>query len=199
MFGLTERFDADRAKLLDAITNYDVYGHLKHLGAMPPYVTSANLDEWKSVNGLWQAKTNKIGKDFIPAVTPGFNDTAVREGHEPTSRKLNGDSGQFGSLFSGLLDRAKSNADRNMIMVTSWNEWYEDTQIEPTAVAPPTNVDDSATGHNFTRDLYYNGYGTLYLDILRDKTALSAPPGSTVKTDADFNSPARSAREQPSR
>ena len=57
-------------------------------------------------------------------------------------------------------------------MVTSWNEWHEDTQIEPVAPAPATNLDDNA-GYD-TNDLYYNGYGMLYLNILRDKTTTLA-------------------------
>jgi len=170
VFGGIDRFNAERVRLLNAITNYDVYGSLRRLGASGQYVTTANLDTWKSTNKLWQTKAHSVSRDFIPAVSPGFNDTAVRDGHPPKSRKLNNDSAAFGSLFAGLLDRAKSTADRNMIMVTSWNEWYEDTQIEPTAIAPPTNVDDSNTTNSFTRGLYYNGYGMLYLDILRDKT-----------------------------
>ena len=28
-------------------------------------------------------------------------------------------------------------------MINSFNEWHEDTQIEPTIVAPRTNFDDS--------------------------------------------------------
>ena len=171
VFGGADRFSDKRVKLLDAITNYDVYGNLGELGASGQYVTTANLDKWKSVNDSWRAEAHSVGRDFIPAVTPGFNDKAVRDGHEPKSRKLNNDGNAFGTLFAGLLDSAKSTADRNMIIVTSWNEWCEDTQIEPTAVAPPTNVDDSNSTNGFTRGLYYNGYGTLYLDILRDKTA----------------------------
>lgn len=170
VFSGADRFKAERVRLLDAITNYDVYGSLRRLGASGQYVTTANLDTWKSTNKLWQTKAHSVSRDFIPAVSPGFNDTAVRDGHPPKSRKLNNDSAAFGSLFAGLLDRAKSIADRNIIMVTSWNEWYEDTQIEPTAIAPPTNIDDSNSTNSFTRGLYYNGYGMLYLDILRDKT-----------------------------
>jgi hypothetical protein len=89
------------------------------------------------------------------------------------SRKLNDESNEFGTLFSGMLDRAKAAADMNMIMVTSWNEWHEDTQIEPTISAPPINIDDSNTTQNYTQGLYYNGYGMLYLNILRDKTMLA--------------------------
>jgi glycoprotein endo-alpha-1,2-mannosidase len=192
MFGFAkERFKPGRVKLLDAITNYDVYGHLGHLGAGGRYVSAANLDAWKVENALWQAKTHKVERDFIPAVTPGFNDKAVRPGHEPKSRKLNNDSGEFGSLFAGLLEGARQNADHDMIMITSWNEWYEDTQIEPTAIAPPTNIDDSPTARDYTRRLYYNGYGTLYLDIVRDKTTQSAVDNSARQPDTS----AANARE----
>jgi hypothetical protein len=57
-------------------------------------------------------------------------------------------------------------------MVTSWNEWHEDTQIEPVTPAPATNLDDG--GGYYTDGLYYNGYGMLYLNILRDKTTMLA-------------------------
>jgi hypothetical protein len=171
VFGGADRFSAKRVSLLDAITYYDVYGNLGELGASSQYVTTANLNTWESTNKLWQARAHRIGREFIPAVSPGFNDSAVRDGHPPKSRKLNNDSSAFGTLFAGLLDRAKSIADRNMIMVTSWNEWYEDTQIEPTSTASPTNIDDSNTASGFTQGLYYNGYGMLYLDILHNKTS----------------------------
>ena len=145
MFGRSARFNAQRVKMLDAITNYDVYGHsaARFDGTI---CNNYQYNEWKNENDLWKKKANAIGRDFIPAVAPGFNDKAVREGHEPKSRKLNTNTAEFGSLFAALLDKAKLSADRNMIIVTSWNEWYEDSQIEPTKTAPPTNIDDSITG-----------------------------------------------------
>ncbi len=58
---------------------------------------------------------------------------------------------------------------KRMIMVTSFNEWYEDTQIEATKGKVTTSVsrDDSASGKHFTEDNRYYDYGSLYLDILR--------------------------------
>ena len=60
---------------------------------------------------------------------------------------------------------------KNMIMVTSFNEWYEDTQIEPTSgkAKLPVAKDDSKSGNFFTEDNLYYDYGPLYLDILRSK------------------------------
>jgi hypothetical protein len=163
-------FKSSRVSLMDAVTNYDVYGNL----GRARFVTDSILDTWQSRNVSWKSLANGIGKQFIPAVSPGFNNRGIGSDLPASSRKLNNESSAFGTLFSGMLDRAKLTADMNMIMVTSWNEWHEDTQIEPTISAPPTNVDDSNTTQNYTQGLYYNGYGMLYLNILRDKTTLLA-------------------------
>ena len=57
----------------------------------------------------------------------------------------------------------------NILMINSFNEWHEDTQIEPAATAARTNVDDSGQGH-FTEGRFYEGYGDKYLKILRAAT-----------------------------
>jgi len=53
-------------------------------------------------------------------------------------------------------------------MITSWNEWHEDTQIEPVVVAPATNKDNSSSGQDYTAGVEYEGYGLRYLDILKE-------------------------------
>jgi hypothetical protein len=164
----TSPAEISRINQMDAVTNYDVYGNI---GA-GHFATDSKLDTWQSRNTLWKNFVNGLGKEFIPAVSPGFNDRGVRPGHTPTSRKLYNETYAFGTLFSGMLDRAKPAADMNMIMVTSWNEWHEDTQIEPVTPAAATNQDDGAS--YYTDGLYYNGYGMLYLNILRDKTTMLA-------------------------
>jgi hypothetical protein len=57
-------------------------------------------------------------------------------------------------------------------MINSFNEWHEDTQIEPTVVAQRTNVDDSGL-QQYTEGHFYAGYGNLYLNILRSATTLA--------------------------
>ena len=73
-----------------------------------------------------------------------------------------------------LRDVALPNVDPlagNVMMVTSFNEWYEDTQIEATAGdAPTTRKDDSASGAFYTEGDTYTDYGYLYLDLLREET-----------------------------
>ena len=65
---------------------------------------------------------------------------------------------------------------QRMWTITSFNEWYEDTQIEPTAGdQPASNKDDSGSGDYYTEGDRYPDYGMLYLDILRD--TLKEPGG----------------------
>ena len=59
----------------------------------------------------------------------------------------------------------------NIMLVTSFNEWYEDTQIEATAgQGAATTRDQSDSGTRVTAGQRYVDYGHLYLDILREET-----------------------------
>lgn len=58
----------------------------------------------------------------------------------------------------------------NMLMINSWNEWHEDTQIEPVVsggqvTGIPLNL--TCYGNPCIKSLEYEAYGELYLDILR--------------------------------
>jgi hypothetical protein len=54
-------------------------------------------------------------------------------------------------------------------MVSTFNEWHEDTAIEPTILAAPTKLDDSGS-NAYTQGYSYSGYGDLYLNQLRQAT-----------------------------
>lgn len=169
---------APGAANLDGVTAFDIYGQA--FGTRPTDLTRINRLE--DIYDVVQRAVDSVGTDFIPGVTPGYNDTAVRDGNPPSPRYLTnsgyGPSTQ-GSTMREMLDRAVlphlDDDVNDLILVNSFNEWHEDTQIEPTIAAPATNTDDTLTGRDFTAGYYYEGYGDLYLDILRQKTLPDIP------------------------
>jgi probable HAF family extracellular repeat protein len=162
--------DLQRAQLWDAITDFDVYGTaLQTHGS-----TSAGLSHLASVYDNARAAIAGQNIDFIPTASPGFNDKGVRTGHPAAPRYMVDDpQSEEGDLFARMLSevvvpRVDPNAN-NILMINSFNEWHEDTQIEPSIVAPRTNVDDSGT-FQYSEGKFYEGYGSLYLDLLRAAT-----------------------------
>lgn len=150
--------------LFDAVTDYDIYGSIRAKG----YAGQAAIDNFFDEQKQWSDMARQSNTAFVPCVTPGFNDKGVRDGHEALSRKIDVNS-QFGSLFSAMLPKAIDLVDESsdgLLLITSFNEWHEDTQIEPVQAAPPTNLDISNSSQAYTEGLSYEGYGTLYLDIL---------------------------------
>jgi glycoprotein endo-alpha-1,2-mannosidase len=92
--------------------------------------------------------------------------------HAALARKLSPDA-EPGSLFRESLRQALEHVQEstsNLLLVNSFNEWHEDSQIEPVA--------GEATREPvlYTQGIEYVGYGELYLDIL----------GSTTKDTSDF-------------
>jgi glycoprotein endo-alpha-1,2-mannosidase len=179
--------DLQRAQLWDAITDFDVYGTVLQGGGS----TSAALTELAGVYDDARTVLANTDVGFIPTASPGFNDKGVRSGHPAAPRYMVDDpDSNEGDLFARMLtDVVVTRTDpkaENILMINSFNEWHEDTQIEPTVVAERTNVDDSGL-QQFTEGHFYEGYGDLYLNILRSATSLAGDfNGNGVVDAADY-------------
>jgi hypothetical protein len=161
---------AGRIRLFDAITAYNPYesGRTSHAGFG---VQSRFVPD---VNDLYQRYRDATGGEvpIIPGVLPGYNDRGVRPRlvHYliPRAWERGGEEGTF------LAEMLRQVADRwvdprvPMVMVTSWNEWNEDTGIEPLRAAPPTAADRGTDGISRTDGVAYGGVGARYLEVLRD-------------------------------
>jgi len=76
-------------------------------------------------------------KPFIGTVMPGYDDLLIRGGHRRDREN--------GAYYRATWDAAMR-YQPEAIIITSWNEWFEGSQIEPSRT-----------------------YGTFYLDITREK------------------------------
>ncbi|MEN1680071.1 MAG: DUF5010 domain-containing protein [Planctomycetota bacterium] len=176
-------FSASRASHFEAVTTFDVYAMS---GMNDGVVTPSDIQR---AEGKY-ADAAAAGSVVVPGITPGYNDTAVRSGNTPTGRFFSGGTiADAGDVFTALIDQAAlPHVDpqaENLILVNSFNEWHEDTQIEASVIAPPSSTDDSPSGTAFTQGRTYEGYGTKYLDILRQHTTPGAP--TLIDGDADFD------------
>ena len=176
---------ASRIRLFDAITAYNPYesSELSHAGY------GADSQFIPDVNGLYQRYRDATGGDvpIVPDVLPGYNDRGVRPSldHYVIPRRW-APGAEEGSFLAEMLGRV---ADRwidprvPMVLVTSWNEWNEDSGIEPLRKAAPTTADTAADGTSRTAGFAYEGFGMRYLEVLRDHfvaIAGSAPAGALV-------------------
>lgn len=165
------RYHERHARLWDAITAYDVYGQSMQKSGATQVSVDRLRDNYENASKL----ANSVGTAFIPGIAPGYNDKAVRKGHVGRARYFADKTGSLeGDIFRSMIREvaiplADAKADRT-IMITSFNEWYEDTQIEATkGTQPTTTKDNSDSGVFYTEGDRYADYGSLYLDILREE------------------------------
>ncbi len=166
-----EGYQADWAKNFDAITAYDLYGQSVGRFGGTKKAVQFLANNYRHA----REQANSVGTAFMPTIAPGYNDTAVRQGHPGRARHFTDIKGsKEGDLFRAMIhDVALPNLDPkcdNIMMITSFNEWFEDSQIEATkGTSSSTSTDDSPDGRHFTGGDRYVDYGNLYLDILRDE------------------------------
>jgi hypothetical protein len=153
----------DRIKLFDAITPYTMYSDLQSPGW--PDDTKF-LDGVRTRYDSFRNAAAAEGVGFIPGVIPAFNDRGVRlsVNHYALPPEVNASYADTYTLFSRFLDLAGGYVDPtvNTVTVTSWNEWHEDTQIEPTGAIAASN-----TPTQYTTGYTYHAYGFKLLDILK--------------------------------
>jgi glycoprotein endo-alpha-1,2-mannosidase len=162
------------------IANWDaIFGYNPYAGIAGYSDDNGFLALQATMYQKYQAVAQQLGVDFVPSVVPGYNDRAVRRtcANNPALARRTSANAAEGSMFASFLkDLAlpyANNSQLKMIHITTFNEWHEDTQIEPSVVTGPTTTDTSPTGSQYTQGLVYQGYGTTYLDILRNEIAVA--------------------------
>lgn len=99
----------------------------------------------------------------LPVVQPGFNDRGFRlaTNHPAQPRQWLAGEGPSSTLDQMLRCVAIPEVDPALpiVMVTSWDDWNEDTGVEPIP-GTPTTKDDSPSGTAYTQGYQYGGEGT---------------------------------------
>jgi hypothetical protein len=155
--------DPARIALFDAITGYTPYSVTQQPGPAGQtgwlQLTAGRTDQFRRVAA-------EEGVGFVPGSLPGFDSRAVRPGSDEWVLPRAVDAlSPPDSVFTATLQQAGGLVDPalRLMTVTSWNEWYEDSQIEPTADGPPLT---SAPGA-LTQGYAFAPYGFTFLDDLK--------------------------------
>lgn len=110
----------ERVELFDTVTAYNMH-------TSSPDVADWFLRELPGKYAAWADVCEEADVLFVPSVIPGFDDTAVRpEARHPVIPRST-------QLFAAQLETALRLAEHGprLVMINSWNEWHEDTAIEP--------------------------------------------------------------------
>jgi glycoprotein endo-alpha-1,2-mannosidase len=156
--------EPDRHKNWDAITIYNSHGLKTYDGypAATGFIEGARQNFRKHKQAIAPYATKLISN-----VIPGYNDRAVRlaSNNYPIPRRVHADSAE-GSTFNQMLAMGIQEGDSSLgTAICSWNEWWEDSEIEPTVISPPTNK-DGTTDFAYSKGYQYEGYGAKLLQMV---------------------------------
>jgi glycoprotein endo-alpha-1,2-mannosidase len=177
---LTTTPQVSRIEQFDAITSYILYygdpdfllGPTEDFTGYPG-TTDIVADERHLLSEYSAATDGRV--PVIPDVSSSFNDRGFRlpTNHPAQPRQWlpgKGPASTLDHLFRCVAIPEVS-PTLPMVMVTSWNDWNEDTGIEPIG-GTPTRVDDSPSGDAYTQGYDYGGEGRSAIRTLRSDVAL---------------------------
>ncbi|HEX4434219.1 MAG TPA: hypothetical protein VH012_05285 [Acidimicrobiales bacterium] len=177
---LTTEPQVSRIEQFDAITSYILYYGDPNFFLGPtqdftgyPGTTAIVADERRLLGEYSFATGGRV--PVIPDIASSFNDRGFRlpTNHPAQPRQWLPGEGPASTLDHLFRCVALPSVDPKlpMVMVTSWDDWNEDTGIEPIG-GTPTHTDDSPSGEAYTQGYTYGGEGRAALRVLRTDTAL---------------------------
>jgi glycoprotein endo-alpha-1,2-mannosidase len=177
---LTTTPQVNRIEQFDAVTSYILYYGDPDFLLGPtgdftgyPGTTDIVADERHLISEYSAATDGRV--PVIPDIASGFNDRGFRlpTNHPAQPRQWlpgEGPASTLDHLFRCVAIPEVSST-LPMVMVTSWDDWNEDTGIEPIG-GTATHVDDSSSGTAYTQGYTYGGEGRKALTVLRDDVNL---------------------------
>jgi glycoprotein endo-alpha-1,2-mannosidase len=177
---LTTTPQVDRLKQFDAVTSYTLYygdpepefGPAKDSRGYPG-TTNIAADQRFLLTVYRNATAGRV--PVIPDVEPGFNDRGFRllteHPAQPRQWLPGSDSGSSLDHFFRCVAIPELDPSLPIVMLTSWNDWNEDTGIEPIG-GTPTSADDSASHVQYTQGYRYGDEGRSALKTLRSDVTL---------------------------
>ena len=112
-----DQFGYGAARVFDGLHTYNTAGSLA--GLRPPQVRSWSAETYRS----WVKLADDAGKICAITVIPGYDDTKIRTPGLAVER-FDGDSYR-------IQWEAAIAADPHWVLITSFNEWHEGSEIEP--------------------------------------------------------------------
>ncbi len=177
---LTTIPQVSRIEQFDAVTSYTMYfgdpdptfGPIADFTGYPG-TTNIVADEKRLLQEYRAATGGRV--PVIPDVGPGFNDRGFRlaTDHPAQPRQWLPGEGPASTLDHLFREVAIPELDPAlpMVMVTSWDDWNEDTAVEPVG-GTPTRRDDSITHTLYTQGYTYGAEEQSAVDVLRRDVAL---------------------------
>ena len=109
---------------------------IKAAGALStynPYEARPDIEDvfhtlYQQKNKILHVGADVSGVDYIPTVLPGYNDTAIPTAEREDNPILEASPERFERVCSDVAPHLN---DAVGVLITSFNEWYENTQIEP--------------------------------------------------------------------
>lgn len=105
------------ARIFDGIHTYNITGQTA--GKSPDEITA-----WAKKVFPVQVSTAGSGRIACLTIIPGYDDSKIRPGPRPITDRHNGET--YRRLWEAAIE-----ANPDWVLITSWNEWHEGSEIEP--------------------------------------------------------------------
>lgn len=132
----------ERIRAFDAITFYNPYNPHENYAEGDAGINIL-IQEYKNLLIKYRAISETAGVPIIPTIIPGYNDKVIRPKniYLPVERKLTTEKSVLDLLYQ-TQDEILGLSKTDSIIITSWNEWNEGTQIEPARIGSTNHLND---------------------------------------------------------